>query len=440
MKTGTIASTLVAMSLGAFLTACGGAEISDGSQIPEEQGTSGELMSEFEPEYVQIGEAITSCDDTQYDHWRNLAALAVASANELGRWNAAKDFVKAGNGIQLSQEALSRCQNGCENIKAILELQNDVTRIIPRHDPPLLRQYMVSFLDRQINWNRANPVPDHTLKLASVTNDVCGFRYHYDVVGTTTPETTTTTTPTNTNTWGGTTAMQPTHSWQCVSVQGAHDYANTQQESCKVGPAQQWTVENKGGSNYQFRNGPDKCLSVNGWGDGAQVVAQSCNGSGNQLFTLNHKGSNNFELRNVATGKCLDIATPGTRLQVYSCTGSANQTFNMPSVAIGGGSQSSTTTKTKPGAPLKPKALWDQLKFAGELENKFLMFQYTDTQASIDPMATMISGGSNAKSGSCAEGATVFSDTNVSNDCCVVNGKYGKLVVSTWNKKLYYCK
>ncbi len=143
MKIGTIASTLVALSLGASLTACGGAELSDGSQLPGDETASGETMSDFEPEYAQIGEEVTACDDQQYDHWRNLAALAVAAANELGRWNAAKDFVKVtvsnNPGIALSNEGLARCTNNCDNVKAILELQNDVTKIIPRHDPALLR-------------------------------------------------------------------------------------------------------------------------------------------------------------------------------------------------------------------------------------------------------------------------------------------------------------
>ncbi len=132
MKIGTIASTLVTLSLGASLTACGGAELSDGSQLPGDETASGDVMSDFEPEYVQIGEEITACDDQQYDHWRNLAALAVASANELGRWNSAKDFVKTNvNGqpaIALSNEGLARCTNNCDNIKAILSSRTTLPR------------------------------------------------------------------------------------------------------------------------------------------------------------------------------------------------------------------------------------------------------------------------------------------------------------------------
>src|SRR5688572_18410308 len=144
MKTRTIASTLVALSLGASFTACGGADTTD----PELSAHADEALGTFD----QVDQPITACDDIQYDHWRHLAALAVAAGNELGRWNAAKDFVSQWNGIQLSSEGLSRCKNGCENIKAILSLQADQTRVIPRHDPGLLRQYMKSFHERQTIW------------------------------------------------------------------------------------------------------------------------------------------------------------------------------------------------------------------------------------------------------------------------------------------------
>jgi Ricin-type beta-trefoil lectin domain-like len=445
MKTWTIASTLVALSLGASLTACGGAEISDGSQLPGDEVASGELMSDFEPEYVQIGEEVTSCDDNQYDHWRNLAALAVASANELGRWNTAKDFVKSGTGIALSSEGLARCTNGCENIKAILELQNDVSKIIPRHDPALLRQYMGTFLDRQITWSKNNPVPDHTLKLAAVSNDVCGFRYHFDVVGAGST-TTTTTSSGSSNTWGGTTALVPTHSWKCVNAQNnsTADNVTAVQDNCAQIPTQVWTMENKGGSNYQFKNGAGKCLGVanNATNDGATVTVQSCNGASGQLFTATHKGSNNFEIKNTSSNKCLDVSSgtsaAGLRMQIYACHGGANQTYNLPTATLGGAA--TTTTTTTAASSINPSVLFNQLKFAGETENKFLMFQSTATQASIDPMGTMIDGGSKATSGSCLEGATQLDSDNLSGKCCVVSGKYGTLQVSTWNKKLYYCK
>lgn len=218
------------------------------------------------------------------------------------------------------------------------------------------------------------------------------------------------------------------------------------QDNCALVPTQVFAMENKGGSNYQFKNGAGKCLGVqnNATNDSATITLQSCSGSGGQLFTANHKGNNNFELRNVGSGKCMDVSSgqtsAGLRMQIYNCSGQPNQTFNLPTVSLGGTS-SSTTGPKPPAPPPKPAALWSQLKFAGETDNKYLMFQSTDTQASIDPMATMISGGSTAKSGSCVEGATCYSDgDDMTGDCCSVSGKFGKLVVSTWNKKVFYCK
>jgi Ricin-type beta-trefoil lectin domain-like len=290
-------------------------------------------------------------------------------------------------------------------------------------------------------------VPDHTLKLAAVSDDVCGFRYHFDVTGVGTTTTTTTTSNGSSNTWGGTTALIPTHSWKCVNSQSnsTADNVVAVQDNCAQVPTQVWTMENKGGSNYQFKNGAGKCLGVanNGTADRADVNVQPCTGSGAQLFTATHKGNNNFELKNVGSGKCLDVrsgqTTAGLQMQIYSCSGTPNQTYNLPTAALGGGATSTTTTTTAPTS-INPAVLFNQLKFAGETENKFLMFQSTATQASIDPMATMISGGSKSTSGSCLEGATQLDDENLTGKCCVVSGTYGKLVVSTWNKKLYYCK
>jgi hypothetical protein len=430
MKTGTIASTLVALSLGASLTACGGAELSDGSQLPEDETASGEIMSDFEPEFDQVEAEITACDDQQYDHWRNLSALAVASANELGRWNAAKDFTKVwGPAIGLSAEGLARCTNGCDNVKAILELQNDTTKIIPRHDPALLRQYMVAFYERQVNWNLNNPIPDHSLKLAAVSADVCGFRYHFDVTGATTTSTSV----------SGTTEVKPVHSGKCLDVAGAssNDGAAINQYGCWGGNNQKFTVESQGNNTYRLKGvASGKCIGVvNGaTNDGAGIEQRTCGANNSQLFQLNNKGNNTFELKHVSSGKCVDVKGNSTGdsvgLQLWSCHGGANQAYAMN---LTSGGSTSTTSSVNPGV------LFNQLKFAGELDNKFLMFQSTATQVSIDPMATMISGGSTATSGSCSDGATAYGE-GLAGDCCSVSGKLGTLVQSPWNKKLFYCK
>ncbi len=165
MKSKTIASTLMTPSLGASLTACGGAETYDGSVTICLRTNNSRIAS-----LRKLTPQSTPCDDQQYDHWRYLSALAVAAANELGRWHSAKDFRQAKRWGPVECRGFGALQD-CGNIKAILQLQNDETRVIPRHDPGLLK-YLNSFYDRQVNWNVSNAVPSHALSLASVSNDV----------------------------------------------------------------------------------------------------------------------------------------------------------------------------------------------------------------------------------------------------------------------------
>jgi hypothetical protein len=433
MKTGPIASNLVALSLGAFLSACGGAEMTDGSDLSADNLAAEELSSNFE----QAGNEVTACDDAQYDHWRYLSALAVASANELGRWNAARDFTREATNnnprILLSSEGLARCTNGCENIQAILQLQNTETSVIPRHDPLLLRQYMRTYFERQVNHNINNAVANHTLTLAAVSPDICGLRYHYNVTGGSSS--------TTTGTFSGTSEFRAASSNKCMDVVGvsSNDGAQVQQFSCSNGSNQKFTVESVGNNNYRLKAAHSgKCLGVvnNGTGDGSLLEQRSCGANNSQLFQLNSKGTNVFELRNVNSGKCVDIQGGGTadgqRAVLFSCHGGSNQRFQASGVSGGGGTSSSSSVVTS--------SLWGQLKFAGESDNRYLMFQSTPTQVSIDPMGTMVDGGSSASSGACVEGGTMYSSTNVAGSCCSVNGKYGTLQRSAFNAKTYVCK
>jgi hypothetical protein len=58
-----------------------------------------------------------------------IAALAVAVGNELGRWNISKDFTLVTGAynqqhLALTSTGLSRCTNGCANVKALLSFQD----------------------------------------------------------------------------------------------------------------------------------------------------------------------------------------------------------------------------------------------------------------------------------------------------------------------------
>lgn len=428
MKPRSIASNLATLSLGAFLSACGGADIPDGSE-PQGDDVASELMSSYD----EVTQEVTACDDNQYDHWRYLSALAVASANELGRWDVS-DFAKVGGKIQLSSTGLARCSSGCENITGILQMQNDETRVVPRHDPGLLRQYMIAFYDRQVNWNRTNPIGAYSLTFSSVSDDVCGLRYHFNVGGAATN---------STAGLAGTTELKPTSQYRCMDVVGvsSSDGATVQQHTCGGGANQKFTVEHQGNNTYRLKaNHSGKCLGVvnNATWDGALLEQRSCGANNSQLFHMNSKGNGLYELRNVNSGKCVDVQsgglTQGALMQLYSCHGGANQTF----ATSGLGTSSGTSTSSAPG--VNPASLWSRLKLFGEHDNRYLMFQSTATQVSIDPMGTLVSGGSSSSSGACIQGATTLQAGVKAGDCCVVAGRYGKFAASPWNTKMFYCK
>lgn len=429
MKTGSIASNLVALSLGAFLSACGGAEMTDGSELSHGDFAADDVMSNFD----QVDQEVTACDDTQYDHWRYLSALAVASANELGRWNIA-DFTKVNDKLQLSRTGLARCNNGCENINAVLQMQNDETRVVVRHDPGLLRQYMIAYYERQVNWNINYPTPDHNLTLTRVSDDVCGLRYHYSVGNGSAGNTTATS-------LSGTAEFKPSNSYKCMDIVGisSNDGATVQQYSCSGGSNQKFTVEAQGNNTYRFKaNNSGKCLGVvnSSNADTSLLEQRSCGANSSQLFQMNSKGNGFYEIKNVNSGKCIDVrgnnSNDGSAFQLFSCHGGANQTF-----AISGLSTTSTSSSSSSSAT--PSALWSRLKFAGEGDNRYLMFQSNASEVSIDPMGTLIDGGSSASSGACYEGSTIFSSTNITGSCCIADRKYGKLARSAWNTKMFMC-
>jgi chitinase len=60
------------------------------------------------------------------------------------------------------------------------------------------------------------------------------------------------------------------------------------------------------------------------------VGLYDCNGTGAQVWVPQAGGA----LMNPESGKCLDdtgwSTTPGAQLQIWSCTGSANQSWTLP--------------------------------------------------------------------------------------------------------------
>jgi hypothetical protein len=116
----------------------------------------------------------------------------------------------------------------------------------------------------------------------------------------------------------------------CVDVRGANtaNYTPVQVYTCNGTDAQQWTVV-AAGSTLQALG---KCMDIyaGGTADGTTVDLYTCNDTGAQVFIPQSDGA----LYNPQSGKCLDdtnwSTTPGTQLQIWDCTGNANQSWNLP--------------------------------------------------------------------------------------------------------------
>jgi hypothetical protein len=127
---------------------------------------------------------------------------------------------------------------------------------------------------------------------------------------------------------GGTTGPVNGYEGLCLDDRGAStaNYNPIQVYTCNGTNAQQWTVE----SNNTLQVLGD-CLDVDGAGtaNGTLVDLYTCNGTGAQTWIAQSNGS----LENPNSGKCLDdtgYGGSGTQVQIWSCTGSANQEWTLP--------------------------------------------------------------------------------------------------------------
>ena len=104
-----------------------------------------------EAELGSAEEAVAACagDDLQYDFNAFSASLAVAIANQLGRWDVSADFEVRNGKLELSQTGLLRCNGGCDNVTALLRLQDDVTSGIPYHSPSIYRTKLTTWYETQ---------------------------------------------------------------------------------------------------------------------------------------------------------------------------------------------------------------------------------------------------------------------------------------------------
>jgi hypothetical protein len=130
---------------------------------------------------------------------------------------------------------------------------------------------------------------------------------------------------------GGTGTTGPITGYQglCADVRGANsaNFTPVQVYTCNSTSAQQWTVV-QAGSTLQALG---KCMDINGGGtaDGTTVDLYTCNNTGAQVFIPQSNGS----LYNPQSNKCLDdtgYGGSGTQLQIWDCSGNANQQWNLP--------------------------------------------------------------------------------------------------------------
>lgn len=105
-----------------------------------------EPVSELQPEPVpEVSPGARACADVH----SFAASLAVAVANELHRWDALSDFEVSAGKLALSETGELHCQEGCNNIRAILSLQDAASAAVPEHDPVAFRDQLVSWYTQQ---------------------------------------------------------------------------------------------------------------------------------------------------------------------------------------------------------------------------------------------------------------------------------------------------
>jgi hypothetical protein len=130
---------------------------------------------------------------------------------------------------------------------------------------------------------------------------------------------------------GGGTATGPITGYEglCVDVRGAStaEFTPVQVYTCNGTDAQQWTVVQAGSTLHAL----GMCMDINGGGtaDGTTVDLYTCNDTGAQVFIPQSDGA----LYNPQSNKCLDDTNwggSGTQLQIWDCTGNANQEWNLP--------------------------------------------------------------------------------------------------------------
>jgi hypothetical protein len=242
------------------------------------------------------------------------------------------------NGIGSGLRACSGCQSGYHTYTMILNRTNTSNESITFY---LDGASYFTVTESQIGTSTWQAAFDHNLSI--IFDLAMGGGYPNGVCGCTTPTSSTASGGTmgvayvaaySTSGSGGggggtgTTGPITGYAGLCVDVRGANSANSTpvQVYTCNGSNAQQWTVAS--GNTLQALG---KCLDIIGGGtaNGTKVDLYSCNSTGAQVFVPQSNGS----LLNPQSGKCLDdtgSGGSGTQLQIWACTGGANQKWTLP--------------------------------------------------------------------------------------------------------------
>jgi hypothetical protein len=299
--------TMTTLAGGALLAACA-SDFDANSVDPElELGT------------VQQAAAACAGDDVNYDYNAFAASLAVAVANELGRWDANADFeVRTSYSnytstakLELSTTGTMRCNaspKGCSNITAMLRLQDDASSIVPNHSPAIYRGKLVEWYQKQ------------TRKLTELVDQ----RLTVDK---------------------GIYKMQVRHSGKYMAVDGGSTYDNAaveQRGSVLQAGADEWRLilQNTKHRFQNVRSGKCLTLSSDSQTDGVTFVQNTCSPlATTQNFDFAQTDAGHYAIR-TKWSMALDVNGASTaddaRVMQYTWTGSKlNQQWKFVPVGTG---------------------------------------------------------------------------------------------------------
>jgi hypothetical protein len=195
-------SFAVALGFATAATGCGGdVSESDGfvadSESVDEATQWGEDDTTVEAESSELGTAeqalffnpfsfASSCSDAKGTN-SVMAALAVAAATELKRWQPTKDFQSSGGVLKLTTTGKAQCADRtCWNTQALLDLQNaprGTVQVRPgvTLDSAALKSALTGNLLLQVLHLVSSLVPEHKLSLVRSEAGGCDQYYWFNV-------------------------------------------------------------------------------------------------------------------------------------------------------------------------------------------------------------------------------------------------------------------